>query len=49
MAQKYGTFFDNFQGIIDEMVGLVKVFYETIKNFVDGFKKTITVDEEFEY
>ena len=47
MEKKYGAFFDNFQGIIDEFVGIVKKFYEVIKGFVDGFKKTITVDEEF--
>lgn len=47
MTEKYGAFFDNFQGIIDEMVGLIKTFYHTIKNFVDGFKKVVTVDEEF--
>jgi hypothetical protein len=47
MTDKYGAFFDNFQGIIDGFVELVKKFYNTIKGFVDGFKKNITVDEEF--
>ena len=38
---------ETFQGIIDGFVELVKKFYDTIKGFVDGFKKNITVDEPF--
>ena len=49
MYEKYGQFFTGFQSIIDEMVGLIKSFYATIKNFVDGFQKTLTKGEDFEY
>ena len=45
MEAKFGDFFTNFKQVINELVGLVKTFTDTITKFVDGFKKTINVGE----
>lgn len=48
LAEQYGEYFNAFKSAIDNFVKIVKDFVATIKAFVDGFKKTITVDEPFE-
>lgn len=49
MQAQYGQFFDAFKAIIDQMLDVMFNFHDVIKNFIDGFKKTITTDKDFEY
>ena len=49
MTAKYGKFFDNFKDIITDMVGLITTFTDTIKKFVEGFKKGLGAGDEFTY
>ena len=45
LDKNYGEFFTAFKDVVSNFVRMVKLFTETIKKFVDGFKKEITVDE----
>lgn len=47
LAEQYGAYFEAFKNAIQGFVDLVKAFSETIRKFVDGFKKNITAGDDF--
>ncbi len=49
LQDQYGGYLDGFQAIIASLKDFIVSVKETIEKFVKGFKKVITVGEEFEY
>jgi len=47
LANQYAGYFHAFQEAIQNLVNLITAFTKTIQKFVEGFKKTITTNEEF--
>ena len=45
LSGKTEGFFDAFKEILNSIVSITEEFYNTIKGFVDGFKKEFTADE----